>query len=247
MSPAANDIIKLLEREILPLQGYKAHKGCGLRIGFEPIENAFPIRAFPTGAIHDFTTSCCEDAAATAGFIAALLSKLMQQGSPCVWIGNSSLFPPALALFDVVPERIIFIETRQQKEALWITEEALKCDRLCAVIGEVKDISLTESRRLQLAVEQSGVTGLLLRPQLKINHIIASVSRWRITPLPTLTTDALPGVGFPRWNVDLLKVRNGKPGSWQIEWTPMGFKAIPTADARAAVVKLPKTFVRNTG
>jgi protein ImuA len=28
----------------------------------------------------------------------------------------------------------------------------------------------------------------------------------------------MPGVGFPRWNVELLKVRNGRPGTWQIEF-----------------------------
>ena len=36
----------------------------------------------------------------------------------------------------------------------------------------------------------------------------------------------MPGVGFPRWNVELLKVRNGKPGSWQIEWAESRFQDI---------------------
>lgn len=40
-----------------------------------------------------------------------------------------------------------------------VMEEALKCGGLAAVVGEVQDISFTASRRLQLAVEQSGVTG----------------------------------------------------------------------------------------
>jgi protein ImuA len=34
----------------------------------------------------------------------------------------------------------------------------------------------------------------------------------------------LPGVGFPKWNVELLKVRNGKPGSWQVEWAAGKFR-----------------------
>jgi protein ImuA len=37
----------------------------------------------------------------------------------------------------------------------------------------------------------------------------------------------MPGVGFPRWNVELLKVRNGKPGSWQIEFAAGRFRHIP--------------------
>jgi protein ImuA len=39
--------------------------------------------------------------------------------------------------------------------------------------------------------------------------------------------DDMPGVGFPRWNVELLKVRNGKPGSWQIEWKAGKFLHLP--------------------
>ena len=28
----------------------------------------------------------------------------------------------------------------------------------------------------------------------------------------------MPGVGMPRWKVELLKVRNGVPGEWIVEW-----------------------------
>ncbi len=28
----------------------------------------------------------------------------------------------------------------------------------------------------------------------------------------------MPGVGAPRWKVELLKVRNGLPGAWIVEW-----------------------------
>ena len=37
---------------------------------------------------------------------------------------------------------------------LWVIEEALKCEGLAAVIGEIKELSFTQSRRLQLAVEK---------------------------------------------------------------------------------------------
>jgi protein ImuA len=36
----------------------------------------------------------------------------------------------------------------------------------------------------------------------------------------------MPGVGFPRWNVELLKVRNGKPGAWQIEFAEGKFRPV---------------------
>jgi protein ImuA len=36
----------------------------------------------------------------------------------------------------------------------------------------------------------------------------------------------MPGVGFPRWNVELLKVRNGQPGNWQVEWMDGRFNPV---------------------
>jgi protein ImuA len=36
----------------------------------------------------------------------------------------------------------------------------------------------------------------------------------------------MPGVGFPRWTVELLKVRNGNPGTWQMEWAAGSFRTM---------------------
>ena len=41
-------------------------------------------------------------------------------------------------------------------------EEGLRCGQVAAVIGELGDMSLTASRRLQLAAEETGVTALSL-------------------------------------------------------------------------------------
>jgi protein ImuA len=51
------------------------------------------------------------------------------------------------------------------------------------------------------------------------------VARWQIESLPGKTTD-LPGLGYPAWNVSLLKIRNGKPGNWQLEWKNNRFQFI---------------------
>jgi len=34
------------------------------------------------------------------------------------------------------------------------------------------------------------------------------------------------GVGFPRWKVELLKIRNGTPSTWIIEWANNNFNVI---------------------
>lgn len=222
------EIISQLQKEIHLLQGFKpALTGTIGNVGLGAIEAAFPNSVFPKNAIHEFLTLVPEHAAACSGFIAGILHKLMQDGGACLWISaNRSLFPPSLKSFGVEPDRIIFVDLQQEKDVLWAMEEALKCEGLAAVIAEVREVSLTASRRLQLAVEKSGVTGLVLRNDAHRLSTTACVARWLVKPIASQLEDNMPGVGFPRWNVELLKVRNGNPGKWDIEWSAGRFKLI---------------------
>jgi len=219
MSFPKKNIIAQLQQEILLLQGYKpASDGTQTDGGLGLIKHAFPNASFPVGAVHEFYCGGAEGVAATTGFIAGILSSLMQSTGTSLWISASgSFFPPALQAFGIEPDKIIFVDLRKEKDGLWAMEEALKCGGLSAVVMEMQDISFTASRRFQLAVEESHVTGFIIRCNPK-NMATACVTRWRITPLPSESEDGLPGLGFPRWNVELLKVRSGKPDSWQLEW-----------------------------
>lgn len=231
MSVANADIIRELEREILPLQGYKPPTaGKAVAFGLGPVEAAFPNRCFPTGAVHEFISRTPEQAVATAGFISCLLAPLMRNGGVCLWVGGKrKIFPPGLAIYGVAPDRLVFVELSREKDIRWAMEEALKCEALAAVIGEIGELSFTDSRRLQLAVEQSRVTGFLLRHAPRHVGTVAAVARWEIASLPSVAEDGLPGVGFPRWRVDLQKIRNGRPGMWQVEWAAGRFRSLPQA------------------
>jgi protein ImuA len=228
MPATKKDIISQLQKDLLPLQGYKPPSArTRVDIGLGLIEATFPNGSFPTGAVHEFVGAGEECAAATGGFIAGLLGPLMRSTGVCLWISSSrTLFPPALIAFGVDPDRFIFVDLRRERDVLWAMEEALKCEALAAVVGEVKEISFIASRRLQLAVEQSRVTGFVLRHHSRNLNTVACITRWKITPLPGEVGEGLPGLGFPRWNVQLLKIRNGKPGIWQVEWSAGAFRFV---------------------
>lgn len=216
------DIISELRKNMLAWEGFKPPvAGKADSIGLGPIEAAFPNRVFPTGTIHEFISELPEHAAASDGFITGVLKSLMLKGGACLWIGTSRLvFPPALKTFGIDPDRIVFIDLNREKDILWVMEEALKCEGLAAVIAEMKQISFAESRRLQLATEKSRVTGFVIRTDPGKLSSTTCTARWKITPIPSnLEDESIPGVGYPRWNVELLKVRNGNPGIWQMEWS----------------------------
>jgi len=229
MSGSKHNIIQQLQREILPLQGYKLPlQGTDVSIGLGPLERAFPHGRWPTGAIHEFIATGSPAAAATAGFTAAVVGRLMQHTGVAIWIGKKlPVFPGALDAFGIGAERVIFITPDRDQHVAWAMEEALKCEGLAAVVGHIRDIDAIASRRLQLAVEQSGVTGFLLRHDPRQISAIAAVARWQITPLASGGEAGMPGVGSPRWEVALLKVRNGQPGKWKIEWSAGAFHILP--------------------
>ena len=222
------NIIAQLKKEILPLQGFKSIKGKeNYDLGLGPIRFAFPNSCFPLGAMHEFCCDEKENTAATSGFISGILSRLMKDGATCIWVRTTkTIFPPALKTFGIDPEKIIFVDLKSDKDVLWVTEEALKFDGLAAVIAELRELDFTASRRLQLAVEHSRVTGFIIRNKPRNQNTTACVSRWKISSIESSSPNDLPGIGFPRWNVELLKVRNGIPGSWQVEWINGRLKTI---------------------
>jgi protein ImuA len=200
------------------MQGFKPFNEAR-DVGLSFMRDVFPNGSFPTGCVHEFLSERQEDEAATIGFVGGLLGALMGNSGVILWIGTSrKLFPPSLVNFGVNPDRIVFIDLRNEKEVLCTMEEALKCVTLSAVVGEVREIDFTTSRRFQLAIEGSRVTGFILRASYQKLAATACVSRWKISPLPSGPIDDLPGIGTLSWRVELLRMRNGKTGAWEVQW-----------------------------
>ena len=220
MAIAKRELIERLQKNILQWEGYKP-PSAGTRplLNLGPLEAAFPNGVFPVATVHELVCASAEQAAAGGGFVTGILSSLLKQGGVGVWIGRSRrLFAPALALFGVAPHKVIFISLAKDKDALWVMEEALKCAGLTAVVCEVGELDFKQSRRLQLAVEQSRVTGFVLRNASGKLNSTACAARWQVKSLPSADLHGLPGLGFLRWQVELLKVRNGQTGNWVLEW-----------------------------
>ena len=222
-----NEVIRRLQQKILRWQGVKPATAHTTRMGLGPVENSFPNGVFPIAGIHEFVCGIPEHAAATYGFVGSLLARLMQDNGICLWISTANtVSPTALKAFGVVPERVIFIDMKHEKGVLWAAEEALKHQGIAVVVAELDRLDFVQSRRLQLAVEKSQATGLILRRSPVQAGSTACVARWQISPIPSMPEPGMPGIGMPRWQVKLLKVRNGQPGSWILEWRAGQFAAI---------------------
>jgi protein ImuA len=235
-----------------------------LPLGLPGIDRALPGGGLARGCLHELCGAV--DHGAALGFAVALLGRLMAAGGHVVWIGpRDELFAPGLAELGLAPERLIMVGTRARAARLWALEEALGSPGLAAVLAEVDRLSLTESRRLQLAAEAKGVSALLLRPPGAVATPSAAATRWLIeaTPSAGMPSTAIasappsgvatpgvatPGVatlgaaggagrafGPPHWRVHLLRCRGGRTGSWQVAWRREGWHEV--ADPLAVVVE----------
>src|ERR1700753_3210578 len=129
MVATKEDIIAKLRQDIISWEGFRPiEAGAITQFGLGPIEAAFPNHVFPIGTIHEVLSHCPEDTSACAAFIAGIVKTLLSNGGICLWVSwTRRIYPPALKLFGVDPDRVIFVDVPLQKDVLWVTEEFLKC------------------------------------------------------------------------------------------------------------------------
>ncbi|HRP57938.1 MAG TPA: Error-prone repair protein ImuA, partial [Agriterribacter sp.] len=139
---AQTDIITRLQQDILRMQRQRpVADPPGRKVALGPVLEAFPNKAFPTGAIHECISPTATATAATCGFIAGILGSLMQNGGFCVWISPERIiFPPGLKTFGIEPDRVLFIHLKKEKDICWAMEAALQAEGLAGVVSELPDL-----------------------------------------------------------------------------------------------------------
>ncbi len=142
----------------------------------------------------------------------ALFQALRHLG-PLVWIlpSHAPEMPMLRGLPRGVGERLHLLRPAGEADLLWCVEEALRTVPVSLVVAEPeKPLSLTAGRRLQLAAEAGGTTGLILiRQDAGCN---ATETRWACEPLASTGADST----LHHWI--LTKNKKGTFGSWMVNW-----------------------------
>jgi protein ImuA len=193
-----------------------------LPFGVTDIDERLPGGGLALGALHEVAGGAngALDGAAAALFAAGILARTHGQILWC--INRRDLFAPALAHAGLHPDRVIYAEAGSEKAILACFEEGLRHGGLAGVVAEVAKLPMTPSRRLQLAAESSGTIGIAIRRWRRqteatdFGQPTASTTRWRVTALPASPLP-VPGVGRPRWLVELIRARAGECADFEVE------------------------------
>ena len=211
--------VRRIERSRLAIHGV-------LPFGVAAIDRVLPAGGLARGALHEILGAGGdeEDGALAAAFAAGILGRLAGDGTVLWCLPRPDLYGHGLAVHGLDPAHIVLVRAPRDSEILWAMEEGLRTPGIAAVVGEVGTLAAVASRRLQLAAERSGITAFLLRrwrdsgqAARERNLPNAAVTRWRIAALPSQPLRGEPGVGRPRWRVELLRCRGGEPACWEVK------------------------------
>lgn len=221
----------------------------GVDLECAPIMQALPEEGLMRGRVHEVVGEMRSDVrdGACFGFATALLTMLARgRTGSIIWCPRDAnclgggLSAQGLAGFGLDPDRVVMVDARDEADRLWVMEEALATAGVCAILAEFDPMTAagagstgarggaTGLRRLQLAAEKSGVTGLILRPRgvtarVRTDRPSGAVeTRWRVTAAPSQmdTHD-----WRPIWSVALDRARRGRmrPAEpWLVTWSSGG-------------------------
>jgi protein ImuA len=211
-----------LRAQVQQLEGRRRRTIAVLPFGVAMVDTRLPGGGLARGALHEVAGggNGAIDGAAAACFVAGIAARTRGKVLWCVT--RPDLFAPALSQAGLKSDRLIYLEGGDDKTVLTCFEEGLRHGGLGAVVAEVARLPMTASRRLQLAAESSGIIGIALRRWRRqteasdFGQPTAATTRWRVSALPS-TALPVPGVGRPRWLVELLRCRAGESAEFELE------------------------------
>lgn len=178
------------------------------------------------GAVHEVFCGGRQSAAAT-GFLAGLARRLAPR-RPLVWVRQDfserevgALSVSGLAELGLDPRHLVTVRAGDVESALRAAADALACDAAGAVVlevwGETQKLDLVASRKLTLAAQGSGVTGLVLR--IAASPIPSTAeTRWIVRAAHSPPDVPWHAWGAPRLDAQLVRNRHGPLGRWIMEW-----------------------------
>ena len=224
MSACAHAVVADLRDRIRQFDGHARRERAVLPFGVPEIDERLPGGGLALASLHEICGGGNDAVEAGAAMLFAAGIAARTKGQVLWCLTRPDLFAPALAQAGLAPGRVLYVEAGDEKSLLLCFEEGLRHGGLGAVVAEVARLSMSASRRLQLAAEAGGTLGLALR---RFRHRkeadalaqpSAAVTRWRVYMRPSAPLP-VPGIGRAQWLLELARCRAGEAAEFDVEAT----------------------------
>jgi protein ImuA len=211
-----------------------------LPLGLPAIEGHLPGGGLVLGPPHEIAPEEPGDGTAALAFALALVACRLAAGAGEAMIASAEGQPlpygHGLSSLGLDPGRVLLMEAGGDGEVFRAFEAALHARCLSALVGLVGEgLPLKTSRRLQLAAEGTEPPLVLVLRPAGPGSPNGAATRWSVASAPG-AIDRFGTLRAPRWRARLERCRNGRGGSWLLEWDSAAHRLrLPERVARDAV------------
>ncbi len=152
--------------------------------GCEVLDALLPGHGIRLGSVVEWIG---DGSASGAGTLSLLVGrKCCEMERPMILIDfHREVYPVALAAFGFDLSKLIVVHPHSEQEALWACEESLRSKAVAIVWAKVEHLTGIAFRRLQLAAEESGGIGFLVRSTTALKQPSWADVRLVVTPRPS--------------------------------------------------------------
>lgn len=172
--------------------------------GVPALDALLPRGGFVRGSFIEWIPAR-EGAGATLVALAIARAAYGDDGYLAVIDGQRKFFPPAAITLGVSLPNLLLVRPANNTDELWAADQVFRCAGVAAAIAWPRAVDHRALRRWQLAVEESRVLGLLVRPREALDEPSWAEARLLVHPLPS--TD-----NCRRWQIELVHARGGWGG-----------------------------------
>lgn len=176
--------VETLRRQIARLERPRPQGGATpISSGCGPLDRLLPAGGFRPGTLVEWLAAGEGSGAATLALAAA--RRACREGGALVVLDRRREFhPPAAVRLGVEPESLIVVQAGSEADHRWALDQSLRCPGVAAVLAWPEKLNGRTFRRLQLAAEEGGGLGLLIRPLAARQEPSWADVRLLVEPLP---------------------------------------------------------------
>jgi protein ImuA len=184
-------LIRALQEQIARLERGRRPAGDEAVVpsGCEALDRLLPQGGFRRGTLVEWLAAGDGSGSQTLAFYT--VREACQEGGAVVVLDRArEFYPPAAARLGIPPDQLIVVCARNPADNTWALDQALRCPAVAAVVAWPEKLDGHTFRRLQLAAEQGGGLGVLIRPERVRHEPSWAAVRLLVEPLPCAAPDA---------------------------------------------------------
>lgn len=176
--------LEALRQQISRLERSRPGGGDGpISSGCGPLDRLMPGGGFRRGTVTEWLAAG-EGSGATGLALAAARQACREGGALVVLDRRREFYPPAAVRLGIELQGLIVVRAGSQADDRWALDQALRCRGVAAVVAWPEKLDGRTFRRLQLAAEEGGGLGLLIRPPAARREPSWADVRLLVEPLP---------------------------------------------------------------